>query len=474
MTSLSCSVNFEGRPSGWPRFAVILGPATMVSVGYMDPGNWATDLEGGARFGYQLLWVLLLSNLIALLLQGLCVRLGIVSGLNLAEACREHYQKPVAYALWGLSELAIIACDLAEILGSAIALKILFGIPMVWGAVMTGFGVLVLLLLQHSGIRKLEATVAALVLTIGACLALEMFLARPSWNVIASGFVPHLDSASLYIAIGILGATVMPHNLYLHSALVQTRRVGSGHTAKKQAIRYNLVDTALALNIAFLINGAILVLSAATFHQAGVDFRDIEQAHELLAPLLGTSIASVAFAVALLCAGQSSTITGTLAGQVVMEGFLRIRLNPVARGMITRSLAIVPAVMALSVLGDNGTLQLLILSQVILSLQLPFAIVPLIRFTNSKALMGSLNNPLWVRLSGWLAAGLIVLLNGWLVSRTLFNWAEQISAPGLRLLLLLFAIAYGSLLAWIWKAPLVETCGSVEAGAKRPLLWSAT
>jgi manganese transport protein len=359
--------------AGVRRLFAFIGPGALAWV--MGSGNWATDLEGGARFGYQLLWVLLASNLVAMLLQSLSARLGIVSGHDLAQSCREHYPRPTALALWLLAEVAIIACDLAEVLGSAIALNLLFGIPMLWGVLITGFDVLLILALQHYGVRKLEAVIAVMVLTIGTCFALEIALAEPDWHGVLAGFAPRPDSSSLLIAIGILGATVMPHNLYLHSSLVRTRRIGTGFAAMREAIRYNLIDTVLALNIAFLINAAILVLSASVFFSRGIEVTDLRQAHELLSPLLGTALASAAFAVALLTAGQSSTITGTLAGQVVMEGFLQIRLTPVVRRLLTRGLAIVPAVAVLAAYGENGMLPLLIASQVVLSLQLPFAMV---------------------------------------------------------------------------------------------------
>jgi manganese transport protein len=417
MTNLEHSVDM-GLPGRW-RVLRFCGPAAMISVGYMDPGNWATGLEGGARFGYQLMWVLLASNLIAILLQSLAARLGIVGRMDLAQACREHYARPVVFALWVLCEIAIIACDLAELLGSAIALNLLFGIPLAWGALITGVDVMLIIALQHYGIRKLEAVVAALVLTIGTCMVIEMLLVQPAWGAIAGGFVPRLDAASLLVAIGILGATVMPHNLYLHSSLVQTRRIGANVTAQREAIRYNVADTILALSIAFFINAAILVLSASTFFERGIVVTELRQAHELLTPVLGATLASSVFAIALLAAGQSSTITGTLAGQVVMEGFLRLRISPIWRRLLTRSLAIVPAVAVLLHAGEEGVLQLLVLSQVVLSLQLPFAIVPLIRFTCTPRIMGSFTSPHWLRCMAYAAALLIISLNAWLVMQAL-------------------------------------------------------
>ena len=458
MTNISQSIDVRAAAPGMRRLLAFIGPGALVSVGYMDPGNWATDLEGGARFGYQLLWVLLASNLVAMLLQSLSARLGIASGRDLAQSCRTHYPRPAALALWLLAEVAIIACDLAEVLGSAIALNLLLGIPMLWGVLITGLDVLFILALQHYGVRKLEAVIAAMVLTVGACFAVEIVLTEPDWQGVLSGFAPRLDSSSLLIAIGILGATVMPHNLYLHSSLVQTRRIGTSLAAKREAIRYNLVDTVLALNIAFLINGAILVLSASVFFSRGIEVTDLRQAHELLSPLLGTALASAAFAVALLTAGQSSTITGTLAGQVVMEGFLQIRLRPVARRLLTRGLAIVPAVAVLAAYGENGMLPLLIASQVVLSLQLPFAMVPLIRFTGSKQILGAFASSAWVRWSAWLAAGCITALNAWLITRSLSDSRSQSTAlASLSPLLIAGALACGMLLAWISVAPLTRS-----------------
>ena len=440
-------------PGRWRGFGFV-GPAAMVSVGYMDPGNWATDLEGGARFGYQLLWVLVASNLIAMVLQSLAARLGIVGRMDLAQACRAHYARPVALALWLLCEVAIIACDLAEVLGSAIALNLLFAIPLAWGALITGFDVMLILVLQHYGIRRLEALVAALVLTIGACMALEMLLVRPVWGEVAGGLVPRLNATNLFVAIGILGATVMPHNLYLHSSLVQTRRIDGSERAKREAIRYNFLDTALALNVALCINAAILILSASTFFARGIEVTELRQAHELLTPLLGTTLASTAFAIALLAAGQSSTITGTLAGQVVMEGFVRLRISPLKRRLLTRALAIVPAVAVLFIAGDGGVLQLLVFSQVVLSLQLPFAIVPLIRFTSSPRIMGGLASPAWLRRLAWSAAVLIIALNGWLVMQALAPADAGASAEAGRFAIGLMAVLCGALLAWVAFSPL--------------------
>ena len=452
MTNLEQSVDMR-VPGRW-RVLRFCGPAAMISVGYMDPGNWATGLEGGARFGYQLMWVLLASNLIAMLLQSLAARLGIAGRMDLAQACRAHYARPVALALWLLCEIAIVACDLAELLGSAIALNLLFGIPLAWGALITGVDVMLIIALQHYGVRKLEAVVAALVLTIGACMAVEMFLARPAWGAVAGGFVPRLDTASLLVAIGILGATVMPHNLYLHSSLVQTRRIERHPAAQREAIRYNLADTVVALTIAFFINASILALSASTFFEHGIVVSELRQAHELLAPALGTTLASTVFAIALLAAGQSSTITGTLAGQVVMEGFVRLRMSPIKRRLLTRAFAIVPAVAVLLHAGEDGVLQLLVLSQVVLSLQLPFAILPLIRFTSAKSIMGSFASPTWLRCMAYSAALLIIALNVWLVVQALGPTGALASAGGGRLIWGLVAFFCGGLLVWITFSPL--------------------
>jgi manganese transport protein len=415
---LNLSVATDQARSGFGRLWPFLGPGMLVSVGYMDPGNWATDLEGGARFGYQLLWVLAISNLVALLLQTLAARLGLVSGLDLAQACREMYRPPAACMLWFLCEIAIIACDLAEVIGSAVALNLLFEIPMIWGATITVVDVLMILMLQRFGARRLEAVALVMVLTIAACFAFELCLVHPDWREAARGLRPRIDRSSLYIAIGILGATVMPHNLYLHSALVKTRVVAPRPHAQARALRFNFIDTLLSLNFAFLINAAILIVSAAVFFRAGVPVDDLRDAHRLLAPLLGVSVASVLFAVALLCAGQAATVTGTLAGQIVMEGFLRLRISPVARRMLTRLLAVVPAVAVLEFAGEQSALDLLVVTQVVLSLQLPFAIVPLIRFTSSRHLMQRWASGVTMRCLGWMIVASITAANAWLALNT--------------------------------------------------------
>ncbi|MDX2270020.1 MAG: Nramp family divalent metal transporter [Bryobacter sp.] len=414
------------------RLLAFSGPAYMVSVGYMDPGNWATDLEGGARFGYQLLWVLVMSNLMAVLLQTLSARLGIIRGLDLAQACREAYPKQLNYALWVLCELAIAACDLAEVLGAAIALNLLFKLPLLYGVLLTTLDTLLLLWLMRYGIRLVEALVLVLITTIGACFAIEIFLAKPNVAEMATGLVPRLSAESLYVAIGILGATVMPHNLYLHSSLVQTRRIGRSEEEKRAACRYNLFDSVLALNLALFVNAGILILAASVFFKRGQVVTEIQQAHELLAPLLGTSVASVLFAVALLASGQSSTLTGTMAGQIVMEGFVNIRMQPWLRRLITRLVAITPAVITILVAGESATYQLLIFSQVVLSLQLPFAVIPLIQFTSDRKKMGVFASAPWVQILAWLCAAIIVGLNARLAWQTLEPagwWAWLLVAP---------------------------------------------
>lgn len=400
----------------WRRMLAFSGPGFLVAVGYMDPGNWGTDLAGGSQFGYALLWVILASNLMAIFLQVLCARLGLVTGRDLAQACRDTYSKPTSIALWLLCEIAIIACDLAELVGAAVALNLLFGIPLVWGVLITGFDVLILLMLVNVGFRWLEAIVIALVTTIGACFAYSIVLAQPDWAAAAHGaFVPSLPGGgALLISLGILGATVMPHNLYLHSSIVQTRAHGRSGADLKSAIGHNTVDTIVALGAAFFVNAAILVLAAAVFHKAGIEVDDLRQAHELLTPALGGA-AATAFAVALLCSGQSSTITGTLAGQIVMEGFLRIRIKPWVRRLITRCIAIVPALMIVSATGGRDTVELLVISQVVLSMQLPFAIFPLMMLTSDRASMGEFANGRIVKVVGYTICAVIAALNVYLL-----------------------------------------------------------
>jgi manganese transport protein len=388
----------------------------------MDPGNWATDIEGGARFGYLLIWVLLMSNLMAVLLQTLAARLGIVTGLDLAQGCRREYSRPVTVILWLLAEIAIAATDLAEALGTVVGLNLLFGLPLLWGCAITAFDTFLLLALQRLGMRKMEAFIVMLVATIGSCFLIEVYLAKPDWGGIAAGFIPHLQPSALFVAIGMIGATVMPHNLYLHSSLVQSRSIANTLTGKREACRYNLLDSAVALNAAFFVNAAILIMAAADFHRRGIEVTEIQQAHSLLDGLLGSHLAPIAFAVALLAAGQSSTITGTLSGQIVMEGFLNIRMRPWLRRLLTRSIALVPAVVSIALAGDTGLYRLLILSQVVLSLQLPFAVMPLIHFTSASDKMGSFANRQWVKTLAWITALIIVALNLKLVFDALSEW----------------------------------------------------
>jgi manganese transport protein len=414
----------DARASFLRKLAAFGGPGYLVSVGYMDPGNWATDLAGGSRFGYALLSVVLLSSLMALLLQALAARLGIATGRDLAQACRERCSRRTGFALWLMCEMAIAACDLAEVIGSAIALQLLFGLPLVWGVCLTAADVLLVLGLQRRGFRRLEALVIGLVVLIGLCFALQLAMAAPSLGAIARALLPSpqilTDPQMLYIAVGIVGATVMPHNLYLHSSIVQTRRIGETPAAKRESIRFATLDSTLALAFAFFVNASILVLAAAVFHARGhTEVVDISQAHELLAPLLGGTLASSLFALALLASGQSSTITGTLAGQIVMEGFLQVRMRPWLRRLVTRGIAIVPAVLVTALYGEQGAGSLLVASQVLLSLQLPFAVVPLILFTSDRRSMGEFANRRAVSLLAWAIAALIVGLNGWLLWATL-------------------------------------------------------
>ncbi len=414
--------------SWWRKLLAFAGPGYLVAVGYMDPGNWATDLAGGSAFGYTLLTVILMSNLMAILLQGLSAKLGIVTGRDLAQACRDHYSTPVNVALWFLCEIAIAACDLAEVIGAAIALNLLFGIPLAWGVAITALDVMLVLYLQNKGFRLLEALVIALIATIGLCFLFEIFLSRPEVGGVLRGFIPSPEvvknPAMLYIAIGILGATVMPHNLYLHSSVVQTRRYEQNASGKREAFKFAFLDSTIALSFALFINAAILIVSAATFHRTGRnDIAEIQDAYVLLTPLLGAG-ASAMFALALLASGLNSTITGTLAGQIVMEGFLNIRLRPWLRRLITRGIAIVPAVITAIMYGESGTAKLLVLSQVILSLQLSFAVIPLVMFTSDRAKMGEFVNPPWVKALAWFVALVIATLNAWLLLQTFGSWVR--------------------------------------------------
>src|SRR5881398_4015490 len=392
------------------------GPGFLVAVGYMDPGNWATDLAGGAKFGYALLFIVMLSNFMAILLQHLCIKLGVATGRDLAQACRDHYSTPTVWFLWILCEIAIAACDLAEVVGSAIGLQLLFGIPLVWGCIITASDVLAVLYLQTKGFRYIEALVITLIATIGSCFAAELIFSKPSLIGILQGYVPGprivTNQGMLYVSIGILGATVMPHNLYLHSSVVQTRKFEQTPVGRREAIKFATIDSSVALMFALFINGAILILAAAVFHWSGhQDVAEIQDAYKLLSPLLGVGIASVLFAVALLASGQNSTLTGTLAGQIVMEGFLNFRITPWLRRLITRALAIIPAVLIIGIFGEGKTTQLLVASQVVLSMQLGFAVWPLMRFTGEKAKMGEFANGLVVKIFGWMTAIIIISLN---------------------------------------------------------------
>ncbi len=421
------SIPVPHRATVLRRLLAFIGPGYLVSVGYMDPGNWATDIAGGSRFGYTLLSVILLSNLMAILLQALCVRLGVATGRDLAQACRDYFRPSVAIVLWVLCEIAIVACDLAELLGSALALNLLFGIPMALGVCLTALDVLLLLFLQNKGFRYTEAIIIVLVATIAVCFGIQLVLSRPDMGGVLAGLVPRVEivrnAEMLYIAMGILGATVMPHNLYLHSSIVQTRAWNMSVPDRREAIRFATIDSTVALSFAFFINAAILIVAAAVFHQSGnTEIADIRDAHQLLTPLLGVAGASTLFAVALLASGQSSTLTATLAGQIVMEGFLRIRLRPWLRRLVTRLLAIVPALITIVWFGEGSTGALLVLSQVVLSLQLSFAVVPLVIFTSDKTRMGPFVNSRWLTVLSWIVAIVIVLLNAWLLIQTFGDW----------------------------------------------------
>jgi manganese transport protein len=420
------SITIPNGKGFWRKMLAYAGPGYLVSVGYMDPGNWATDIAGGAAFGYTLLTVILLSNLMAILLQALCVRLGVATGKDLAQACRDYFPGKVSFCLWVLCEIAIAACDLAELLGSAIALQLLFGIPLIWGVCITALDVLLLLMLQGKGFRYVEALVITLVATIGICFASEIIFSKPDLAGILQGYLPNPEIVRnpemLYIAIGILGATVMPHNLYLHSAIVQTRAWQPTSKKRWEAIKFGTIDSTVALSFALFINSAILIVAAATFHFSGYQqVAEIQDAYQLLSPLLGVSAASTIFGLALLASGQSSTLTTTLAGQIVMEGFLQFRLPPWLRRLATRLLAIIPALIAIIVYGEKSTANLLIFSQVILSLQLSFAVIPLVMFTSDRRLMGEFVNPTWLKLLAGAVATIIVSLNAWLLLQTFWG-----------------------------------------------------
>lgn len=468
------SVDTTTKSKGWKKIFSFLGPAYLVSVGYMDPGNWATDLAGGSKYGYALIWVLLMSNLMALLLQSLSARLGIVRGRDLAQANRETYPKMINICLWVLAEIAIAACDLAEVLGMAIGIQLLTGLPLIWGVSFTVLDTFLLLYLQRLGIRKMEAFIIALIGVIGFCFLINILIAQPQIHEIIKGFIPSLPEASelyaargmhnalppetaLYLAIGIIGATVMPHNLYLHSALVQTRKIKRNDEGIKQALKWSFVDSAIALNIAFLINAAILILAASVFFNTGrTDVGEIKQAHELLSPMLGSTIASTLFAIALIAAGQSSTVTGTLAGQIVMEGYLRLRINPLMRRLITRLLAIIPAIIVIAMFGEDEVDRLLIFSQVILSLQLGFAIIPLIHFVSDKKTMGNFVIKPIVQVLAWLVTSVLVYLNIKMVSgeaMDFFNSSDNLFA---KIMIIIAAILFLALLVYSFIFPLLK------------------
>lgn len=426
LSEVYSSVKVPQNGSFWRKYLAFAGPGLMVAVGYMDPGNWATDIAGGAQFGYTLLSVILISNIFAMVLQHLSVKLGVVAERDLAQACRDHFSPTTNFILWILCEIAIAACDLAEVIGSAIALNLLFEIPLTWGIVITAIDVLIILLLQSKGFRWIESIVGGLIFIILACFVYELIISQPAVNEILGGLVPKAEivqnPAMLYIAIGILGATVMPHNLYLHSSIVQTRDYPRNSKGKKEAIKFATLDSTFSLMLAFFINGAILILAAATFHISGNhDVADIHDAYKLLTPILGASMASIVFAVALLASGQNSTLTGTLAGQIVMEGFLNIKLKPWLRRLITRLIAVIPALIVAILYGEKGTTELLVLSQVILSMQLSFAVVPLVMFTSDKAKMGEFVNKPFLKICVWIISLIIIILNVYLLYQTFFG-----------------------------------------------------
>ena len=441
LDNLHESVSVQNK-GGWRKFMAFIGPAYLVSVGYMDPGNWATDLQGGAKFGYQLIWVLLLSNLMAILLQSLSARLGIVRRLDLAQANRETYPPFINFILYILAELAIAATDLAEVLGMAIGIKLLTGMPLMYGTLITVFDTFLFLFLQRYGIRKMEAFILVLVATIGFSFLIQMFIAKPDLSYAIKGFIPSkLSPEALYIAVGIIGATVMPHNLYLHSALVQTRKIERSSKGIRKSILYNFIDSAVALNAAFFVNASILILAATAFFSTGnTQVARIEEAHSMLAPLLGSKLAPILFAIALIAAGQSSTVTGTLAGQIVMEGYLKLRLNPWIRRLLTRLIAIVPAVLVIGIMGEEHVDALLIFSQVILSLQLGFAVIPLIHFVSDKTTMGEFVINWKVKAMAWVVASILVFLNGNLVLDFVLNYIEGAGNGIVKILLILLVL----------------------------------
>jgi len=469
------SISTQGKTSRFRKILAFLGPAYLISVGYMDPGNWATDLAGGSQFGYSLLWVLLMSNIMALLLQSLSARLGIVTQRDLAQASRETYSKPINYILYFLAEIAIAACDLAEVLGMAIGLNLLFDISLIQGVMITVLDTFLLLFLINKGMRKMEAFIIALVAVIGFSFVFEMIFAQPEVGKVLTGLIPSMPSeAALYIAIGIIGATVMPHNLYLHSSLVQTRKFDRSAAGIKQALKYNFIDSTIALNLAFFVNAAILILAAATFYKNGMfDIAEIQDAHQLLAPMLGTKWAPILFAVALIAAGQSSTITGTLAGQIIMEGYLNLRIQPWVRRIITRLIAIVPAVIVITIFGESVTGKMLILSQVILSLQLGFAIIPLIHFVSDKSKMKGFHISRPTQIAAWIIALIIVSLNAKLVFNEIQDWLETSENPTvLWCTVVPLAIGFLLLLLYIVFMPFFTKTKSIENHSPHHLKWN--
>jgi manganese transport protein len=464
------SIDVSKSQKGWKRMLAYLGPAYLVSVGYMDPGNWATDLAGGARYGYALIWVLLMSNLMALLLQGLSARLGIVRRMDLAQANRDAYPRFINFALYLLAELAIAACDLAEVLGMAIGIQLLTGLPLIWGVSLTVLDTFLLFYLQRLGMRKMEGFIVTLVAIIGLSFLIEMIFAKPHLGEVIKGFVPSIPgSDALYIAIGIIGATVMPHNLYLHSALVQTRKIGNSPQAVRQALRFNRVDSTIALNAAFFVNAAILILAASVFFKSGnTGVAELKEAHRMLAPLLGNNIAPALFAIALIAAGQSSTITGTLAGQIVMEGYLNLRINPMIRRLITRMIAIIPAFFCILYFGEDRVDRLLILSQVVLSLQLGFAIIPLIHFVSDKETMGEFVIKTPVKVVAWLIAALLVYLNARMVVDEIATAFSENINTGYLILIVVAAIFFVVLFILMTVLPLVKRQLKTETARLHP------
>lgn len=466
LSEVNASVDINQRRGNRRKFLAFIGPAYLVSVGYMDPGNWATDIAGGSQFGYKLIWVLLMSNLIAQLLQALCIRLGLVRGRDLAQASREIFPPAVNFFLYLLAEIAIAACDLAEVLGMAIALKLLFNIPLLWGVTICILDTFLVLMLLKHGIQKLEIFIISLIAIIGMAFFVQMIFASPDISEIALGFIPSIpNSTALYIAIGIIGATVMPHNLYLHSSLVQTRKIDRNFASIKRAFRYNLIDSSIALNLAFFVNAAILILAGSVFFKSGLyGVADIQDAHRLLEPMLGTRWAPILFAIALLCSGQSSTITGTLAGQIVMEGYLNIRLQPWIRRLITRSLAIIPALISIKVFGEDATGELLILSQVILSLQLGFAVIPLIHFVSDKSKMKEFVIKPYIKILAWISALIIVSLNVKLVIEQITKWKVDFpDAFWLNYIVIPVTLISGFVLIYITLMPLLSKGEKKEA-----------